>query len=319
MRLSNTVDLPSNVILKPGQRLIRIKGSNWIPVGIGGSGLPSSNTTSIEFYKCASVDTLSKKWSGYKVTLTDGSYTFETIATENLEYTAVTPKVGYIFSSDALISISNIYCGIPLDNLVFYASVSNNTDRSETGQLIKTIGTPEFIVEDGIPCMKISDSNSYVLLPQQDILPLGNSVRTISFWTKLLSSSDSTTFYPMGYGENDTKAAILPIIGNTGWSVDTFEYSVSYDCSIDNTWHHYAATYDGSILAIYMDGTKNTEDTVDISTTIGSSIWDGARFGASPEGNYVNHRSACVAAFRIYDRVLSSTEISELANEFNVV
>lgn len=42
-------------------------------------------------------------WSGYKAVLTDGVYSFEDTLTEGLSYTSVTPKVGGIYSADALI------------------------------------------------------------------------------------------------------------------------------------------------------------------------------------------------------------------------
>lgn len=69
--------------------------------------------TSAEYYKCASVDTSAKTWSGYKAVFdsTAGTWSFSDTVTEGLTYTSVTPVVGGIYSSDALVAVASIYLG----------------------------------------------------------------------------------------------------------------------------------------------------------------------------------------------------------------
>lgn len=82
--------------------------------GIVGT-LESSGGTSAEYYKCASVDTEAKTWSGYKAVFdsTAGTWSFESDVTEGLAYTSVTPIVGGIYSADALVIVSLLYTGTP--------------------------------------------------------------------------------------------------------------------------------------------------------------------------------------------------------------
>lgn len=54
------------------------------------SNTPVSST--MNFYKCASVDTVEKTWTGYKAVLTDGVYAFNTVVTAGLKFgSAYTP------------------------------------------------------------------------------------------------------------------------------------------------------------------------------------------------------------------------------------
>lgn len=74
-----------------------------------------SGGTSAEYYKCASVDTEAKTWSGYKAVFDSGAgtWSFEDTVTEGLTYTSVTPIVGGIYSADALAIVSFLYTGTP--------------------------------------------------------------------------------------------------------------------------------------------------------------------------------------------------------------
>ncbi len=78
-----------------------------------------SGGTSAEYYKCASVDTEAKTWSGYKAVFDSGTgtWSFESDVTEGLAYTSVTPTVGSIYSADALVTVASVYTG-------FYATSS---------------------------------------------------------------------------------------------------------------------------------------------------------------------------------------------------
>lgn len=57
-----------------------------------------SGGTSAEYYKCASVDTSAKTWSGYEAVFDSGTgmWSFESDVTAGLAYTSVTPVVGGI-------------------------------------------------------------------------------------------------------------------------------------------------------------------------------------------------------------------------------
>jgi hypothetical protein len=75
--------------------------ANAIMLITGGGG----STSSMKFYKCASVDTTNKTWTGYELILQDGKYSISTVLTSSLQYSTVTPVVGSVYSQDALITV----------------------------------------------------------------------------------------------------------------------------------------------------------------------------------------------------------------------
>lgn len=94
----------------------------------------SPATSGCEFYKCASVDTTAKTWTGYKAVLTDGSYSFEKSVTPGLTYEdSYIPTVGRIYSEDTLIQVQSMFSK--------YA-------WSSPDNLISNTSNPEFIVEE---------------------------------------------------------------------------------------------------------------------------------------------------------------------------
>lgn len=71
-----------------------------------------SSSAGCDYYKCASVDTDNKTWTGYKAVLSDGVYSFEETATTGLTYgTAFIPKKGTVYNADATVIISGLYDG----------------------------------------------------------------------------------------------------------------------------------------------------------------------------------------------------------------
>ena len=222
------------------------------------------------------------------------------------------PQVGKIYSQDALVYGANLYQGIPADSLVFYLPLSEFTGAAETGQTLNLSGTPEFLVEDGIPCMKISDKNSYINMLDQSTLPMGSSPRTVSIWAK---KTESGTFYMMGYGKGATAQAFLCLMSESSMNFDGVNGGTSQDVQITDEWHNYVYVYSGSAITMYLDGIKLGNDTaISLNTATGYPL--GAVFGNTPERNYTQLISGYVAACRIYSRVLDAAEIAALASEF---
>lgn len=67
-----------------------------------------SGGTSAEYYKCDSVDTGAKTWSGYKAVFDSGTgtWSFEDTVTEGLEYNFMTPSVGGVYDADCTMTAS---------------------------------------------------------------------------------------------------------------------------------------------------------------------------------------------------------------------
>lgn len=98
---------------KAGDKGLLVNNKFFIPFAESSEG--GSGGTSAEYYKCASVDTEAKTWSGYKAVFDSGTgtWSFESGVTAGLAYTNVTPVVGGIYSADALVIVSLLYTGTP--------------------------------------------------------------------------------------------------------------------------------------------------------------------------------------------------------------
>lgn len=81
-----------------------LRPSDKVSSGGGSSG----GGTSAEYYKCASVDTSAKTWSGYKAVFdsTAGTWSFESDVTEGLAYNFMTPSVGGVYDADCTMTAS---------------------------------------------------------------------------------------------------------------------------------------------------------------------------------------------------------------------
>ena len=178
-------------------------------------------------------------------------------------------------------------------------------------------GTVQYIVEDGIPCMKIASLTSRVYAMDQSALPMGASPRTISFWTKPLESVVGKGQFFLGYGNSSASSGVLIMyIGDNDRSLlyfDSVNNSVGTNIEFSYDWTHYLFTYSDSLLEMYINGEKIHEDSIVLDTKTGSQ---GLVIGNSPVGNYSQKILCCFAAVRVYDRKLSGEEIASLAAEF---
>ena len=120
--------------------MVRVSGSTWMPVGVGGNFMPGETSgTSAEYYKCASVDTSAKTWSGYKAVFDSGTgmWSFSDTVTEGLSYIGITPVVGKIYSADTTIQVGYIKLdGILNDETVkflLYPKLNGTLEDVSTG------------------------------------------------------------------------------------------------------------------------------------------------------------------------------------------
>ena len=86
-----TVVIPEITITNDGEKII-------VPVGYNKTAqefeINSVTVGSMDFYKCASVDTSAKTWTGYKAVLSSGIYSFEKTPTAGLSCNTVVPVPG---------------------------------------------------------------------------------------------------------------------------------------------------------------------------------------------------------------------------------
>lgn len=311
---SNGNDVVGSLVLPPVEKITATAEDTAVgKVGMDNTGNLFIGTFegggSMDFYRCASVDTVSKTWAGYKATFENGYYTFSTELTSGLSFSVITPEVWGIYTSDALVAVSSIYDGSD-PTMVFYAPLAVSA-TANTGQKLTINGTVEFTENETIPCCRITKSAELVYAGD-DKLPTGLADRTLSFWAKSANSGSDTWNYMFGYGNPDAGNGDFIVAQNEGNYIGVDKYYADFiyrDATVNFTkWHHIAVTFSGEVTSFYIDGEllgqcSGAADTQNTRIRIGNiSSWGFDGY---------------IASCRIYNRVLSADEIAELSTEFD--
>jgi len=197
------------------------------------------------------------------------------------------------------------------DGLVFYAPlVDSAAATATTGQSLSYAGTVQNAQIDGISCLYLQSGN--VRMTATGVVPTGNHAFTQSIWVRFPSLSKGALF---AYGVNSTYGSIHLQSNNSsgkinggGWFLD---YELMSNAQTDR-WYHFLQTYDGTKFDGYVDGTLvATANNTDVNVQDG-----GISIGVQPDGSMEQISELYVCAARLYDRVLTSAEITALANEF---
>lgn len=286
-------------------------GSEIFPLTISKGGSPS------DFYKCASVDTDTKKWSGYKAVLTDGVYSFEETVTTGLTYNDLTPVIGYVYDSSATLQVK-----IPVDGLLYHNPL---TDLNTNGLVVGTVSNETV---DGVPCALFSTEKSYIA---NTVKVSQSTAISISFWLYIESGAGTQGGdYPrlFGFGISDTPddgSQWLALTYDSSFNTYNFQCpdngewpTVATPC-VKDAWIHLVCVCDNNELRLYKNGVQQT-DTNGQSSTITNGL-DLPALSTLYINYFVNNYNwgvdgARMAQFRVYDKVLTQDEITALANEF---
>ncbi|MCK4752032.1 MAG: hypothetical protein KAS75_01200 [Planctomycetes bacterium] len=148
--------------------------------------------------------------------------------------------------------------------------------------------------------LNVTGSGDYVNFGSDDLLDIDESI-TVGAWIKNDGSNYSREIVSRGFDwrlfANGSEVAFQ--IGANS----PVETSGS---SLDGTWHHYAAVYDGAEIILYMDGNEVDSIACTGSIASGASMTVGARSGGSADFD------GWIDDVRIYDNALSTEEIQNL-------
>lgn len=206
-----------------------------------------------------------------------------------------------------LVPVGESVVAPPANGLVFYAPLSEESSTAETGQALTKTGTITYETLAGIPCITKGNTSAYLSAPLSV-----EGVFTLSFWIKTTYTGE---YIGMAYVGG---LCIFDALSNS-----SFQFSAKKNSSErvnftgiskplkwrDGAWHHIAMSITSTESKLYCDGTLiSTASGVNISTSSYAYIgWD----------NDGDNAAASYSRFRIYNRILSASEIQSLAFEHN--
>ena len=198
----------------------------------------------------------------------------------------------------------------------WYKFDGNYNDSSPSGFNLTNSGAA---IVDGLIVQSVStDSNDFL---QTSGINLNGKTYSISFWLKLNTTLTTTNNYFFSQGATESPGLALHFLYESannlrfshwggGNDIDTTGYNMTN--VIGTSWHHYVVTYNNTNRAgeIWFDGVKlNTNISTFANTFSGSGNFIIAR--SSIYGGTFN---GLMEDFRYYDKVLISTEITQLYN-----
>jgi hypothetical protein len=204
----------------------------------------------------------------------------------------------------------------PSDMRALYAFEGNAQDSSGSGNHGTATAVSYVTGKVGAQAAQFNGTSSYVLIPRSVTDDF-----TVAMWVKTTDTAGSAGAQwwsgkglvdgEVGGGGADWGTAIVNGkfvigIGSTGGD-STFASSTNIN---DGTWHHVAATRNNTsgAIAVYVDGILRGSGTgATGSRTFPSSL----RIGSLQTGN--NFLNGTLDDVRLYDRILSASEISALA------
>lgn len=273
---------------------------------------------SMDFYKCSYVN--SNSWGGYKAVLNNGIYSFQSDSTHNLYYSDLLPVINHIYPADVSFQVTNLKSVLPRDP-VFYAPLISNT--TETGQsLTNNNVTYTYDSSIGSTVAVFNGTNSRLTTTNVTGIPTGSSPRCFSAWARIDGGSGTSMIMATTNGTiaKGSIAGLCYFYVNGQWKVGftSFEYGpiVEYEFVSQGVWHHYLGNVTDSTLDFYIDGGLiGSVSSQDLATQV-SEIDIGTFFDLANDTDYTRFLNGRVLACRIYDRALSSSEITALASQF---
>lgn len=275
---------------------------HWFPFSI-----PSA---SVSFYKCASVNTSAKTWTGYLATLTGGKYSYASSATSGLQYTSVTPVVGSTYTADALAKASYLYTGFPTENLILHIPLEISSATASTGQALTEEGDVNFVA-DSVLGRSVFQETSNGRVVASLTLPSPTNGVSLCYWMNATQASSWAVANSL-YGTASSRGGMAL----QGSSLDTFNYgsdTASLGTSIPfNAWVFVALVSNGTDVKVYKNGLLSS--TVSVAIDLQNPFT--FRAGGPNPDQTDQTLSIKLASARVYNRVLTQEEITQLANEF---
>ena len=234
----------------------------FIPGASGGGGGGGT------FYKCASVDTATLTWTGFKAVLTDGVYTFEETATAGLTYgVAYTPAVGSIYNSGATIRVAKLWDGARYDEYTV-AFWDFEEGVTSAGAVRAPLELNDAVVDGsakfGDKALSLAPQTGYarVTMPEFD----RTKDYTVDFWARVQPFSYRFMLYlnnPVnGAFSPSTNDKLMAVYCDTGnlyfhggdYGGENMMYDMETSVLVNGNYHHIAIVRRSGRMKFAMDG-----------------------------------------------------------------
>lgn len=239
--------------------------------------------------------------------------------------------------SVAVLLLPSATLSAPEDGLIAYWPLDGNaidvSGNSHNGSVIGSVPTEDRLGNSGA-AMFFDGSGDYITVPSHSDLDL-NNVRTVSLWLRKdgRSPSGNGAYAVIGKYQNDTWtedgwAIVAPTDASDTTALRARVKKPNQTAAADASstisnfeWHHAAWVYrpDHSEIQLYVDGILTDVEAVPSTPSSGNPRQ--ILMGASPFNTGVLSSSSwfhgAIDDIRIYDRVLSQSEITDLASVDN--
>jgi hypothetical protein len=200
----------------------------------------------------------------------------------------------------------------------WYKFDGNYMDSSPSGYNLTNSGAT---IVDGLIAQSLSTDASDFL--ETSGINLNGKTYSISFWAKF-NTAPSGTMLLFTQGVTDstsTKLAFLYVDNKLrfihyggGNDMNTAGYNIS--SMVGTSWHHYVVTYNNTNRGaeIWLDGVKLNTDI----STLATAFTGSGSFTIARSTSFAGTFNGLMEDFRYYDKILTSSEISQLYNIYNI-
>jgi len=205
-------------------------------------------------------------------------------------------------------------------------AAADSSQYGHHGTVVSGGGGPDWVAGRQGTALEFYGHNGsrtrYVQVPWQPTLAVTNRL-TLAAWVRLRTiTTGSQTVIGRANGATDwylqvrNRGRRLVFVLRTGSTTRTLTVNLSVaDAFAAGDWHHVAATYDGSRMRIYVDGTeagrRNASGIVTLSTNASLPVGVGAQ--PQTPTTWRNGIPGALDDVRLYRRALSAAEIAALA------
>jgi len=214
---------------------------------------------------------------------------------------------------------SNEVNAIPVGLVAYYLFNGDTDDESGNGNNGINFGAT--LTQDRFK----NDNSSYsfdgsgnYIEPETNGFPTSDQPRSISAWLKTSQSYAVNAGIVADYGTMTSSNRFSLMVYNNKLSFSGYSNDLIGNKIIsDNCWHFVVVTYDGLQINLYVDAMTDTSQTKTLNTIDSGILRIGQRLTDPSNPTYNEFFNGSLDDIRIYNRVLSETEISQFYANFH--